>query len=71
MAPAAYLAEGGLIWHQCEGRLLVQLRLSALAEGNVRAVRQKCMDGWGSTLIEAGGGEGGCFQRGNQEVGNI
>jgi hypothetical protein len=48
MAPAAYVAEGGLIWHQWEGRPLVLWRRDASREGG-------CLNGEAgvSTLFEA------------------
>ena len=33
MAPAAYVAEDGLVWHQWEGRPLVLWRLDAQSTG--------------------------------------
>jgi hypothetical protein len=54
IAPATYVAEDGLIWHQWEGRPLLLKRLHAPACGDAREIRQNWTDGWGSTLIEAG-----------------
>ena len=54
VAPAAYVTEDDLIWHQWEGRTLVLWMLDAPAYGNARALRQEWVGGWGSTLIEAG-----------------
>jgi hypothetical protein len=45
MAPAACIAEDGLIWHQWEGRPLVLWRPDAPELGDTRAVRQKEMGG--------------------------
>jgi hypothetical protein len=52
MAPATYVAEDGLICYQREGRPLVLRRLDALAKKDARAVRQKLLCGWRSTLLE-------------------
>ena len=41
MAPAAYLAEDCLIWHQWEGRPLVLWKLDAPVYGNAKVVRQE------------------------------
>ena len=37
MAPAAFVAEDGLIWHQWEDRLLVLSSLDVLVYGNARS----------------------------------
>jgi hypothetical protein len=39
MAPAAYVAEDGLIWHQREGSPLVLWRLDDAAKGNGKELR--------------------------------
>jgi hypothetical protein len=64
MAPAIYVAEDGLIWHQWDWRPLVLWRFDA------RAVRQEWVGGWGSTLIEVGRRKNGIgvFWRENQET---
>ena len=60
MAPAAYVAEDGLVGHQWEERPLVLQTLYAPVQGNARARKQEWV-GWG-----AGQGEGiGDFWRGN------
>jgi hypothetical protein len=59
VAPAAYVAEDGFIWHQWEERPLTLRRLHASVQGNARAVRRGWVGGEGSTLIEAGGGRMG------------
>jgi hypothetical protein len=56
---SAYVAKNGLIWHQWEGRPLVLWRLNTPMEENAREVRQEWMDGWGSSLTEAGEGRVG------------
>jgi hypothetical protein len=56
MAPAAYVAEDGLVWHQLGERPLVLWRLDDdPVWGNARARRWEWMGGLGSTLIEVGG----------------
>jgi hypothetical protein len=55
MAPAAYVEEDGLIWHQWEGRPLVMWKLDDPGYGNVMALRQEWVGVSGSTLIEEGG----------------
>ena len=45
MAPAAYVAEDGRVWHQWEGRPLVPWRLDDPGQGNARAVSQKWVGG--------------------------
>jgi hypothetical protein len=55
MGPAAYAAEDGLIWHHWEGSPLVLWRLIDPVLRNARAQRLERVDGWWSTLIEAGG----------------
>ena len=52
MAPAAYVAEDGLVSHQWEEKPLVLQRLYAPVQGNARARKQEWV-GWG-----AGQGEG-------------
>ena len=68
MAPAAYVAEVGLVRHQWEERSLVLRRLDRCpCVGEPRAGRWEWMGGWRNTLIEAGEGGMGGVQRGNQE----
>jgi hypothetical protein len=45
IAPAAYIAEDGLIGHQWEGKTLVLERLNAPAHRNARVVRQEWESG--------------------------
>jgi hypothetical protein len=60
MAPATYVAEDGLIWHQWKGRSMV------LWSGEAGVGE------WRSTLIDTKGREmGGVLLRGNQEGDNI
>ena len=47
MAPAAYVAEDGLVGHQWEERHLIMGRLYAPVQRNGRARKQKWM-GWGA-----------------------
>jgi hypothetical protein len=54
MAPAAYVAEDGLVGHQWEESPLFLWRLDAPAQGDTRVVRWKWVSGLRSTLIEAG-----------------
>ena len=56
MAPATYVAEDGLIWHQWEGRPMVLWRLDAPSKGDARVVRQEWVSEWRSTLIDTKGG---------------
>jgi hypothetical protein len=60
MAPAAYVAEDGLIWHQWEGKPLVLWRIDALAEGNSRAVRQEWVGEHSHRSRGRGVGQGIC-----------
>jgi hypothetical protein len=53
MAPATYVAENCLIWHQWEVRHLVTWRLDAPEKGDARGVMQELVAGRGSTLLEA------------------
>jgi hypothetical protein len=55
MAPATYVAEDCLNWHQWngDGRLWVLWRLDAPEKGDTGRVRQEWIVGWGSTLLEA------------------
>jgi len=66
MAPAAYVAEDGLVGHQWEERSLVLCRGTPEWGGGREWVGE-----WGSILIDAGGrGDRiGGFQRGNQGKG--
>ena len=45
MAPATYVAEGGLVRHQWEERLLVLRRLDAPVKGNARVGRREWVCG--------------------------
>ena len=65
MLPATYVAEDGLIWHQLLERTLVLQKLDASMYGDARLVRQECLSGWWSILIQEkmGHGKGG-LQRG-------
>jgi hypothetical protein len=54
MAPAAYVAEDGLVWHQWGERPFVLWRLYAPVWGNARARKKECV-GCGA------GEEGGDF----------
>ena len=56
MAPAAYVTESCLIWHQWEGRPLVLWRFDAPAYGDSGVLRQAWVGECESTLIEAGVG---------------
>ena len=47
MSLVAYVAEDGLVGHQCEERPLVLPRLYAPVQGNVRARKQEWV-GWGA-----------------------
>jgi hypothetical protein len=70
MAPAAHVAEDGLIWPQWEGRHLVLWRLEAPEKGDARGVGQEWEDGWRSTLLETKRrGEGESLWRGDWEGG--
>jgi hypothetical protein len=55
LAPAAYVAEDGLVRHKWEEKPLVLARLGAPVQGNAKVGRQEWVGGWGSTPIEAGG----------------
>jgi hypothetical protein len=73
MAPAAYVAEDGLVRHQWEDRSLVLQRLNRCPSvGEVRAGRREWVGKWKNTLIEAREGrtgEGVSGREGNQERG--
>jgi len=56
MAPAAYVAEDGLVGNQWEKSPLVLCRFDTPVEGNARTGKLEGMGGSGSTLIEAGQG---------------
>jgi hypothetical protein len=71
MAPATYVAEGVLIWHQWEERPLVLWRLVAPVLGNVRAVRQEWVGRWGKYTHRSSGVGIKGLQRGNKKGGNI
>ena len=59
LAPAAYVANDSLTWHQWKKSPLVLWRLTDLTWGNARTLRQEWVGGWGSILTEAGGGQRG------------
>ena len=66
MLPATYVAEDGLIWHQLLERTLVLQKLDASMYGDARLVRQECLSGWWSILIQAKSGAWkGWFAEGN------
>ena len=72
MAPATYVAEYCLIWHQWEGRTFILGRLDAPVKEDARVVRQEWVGRQRSTLLEAkgrGNGMGG-LQRGDWEGGH-
>jgi hypothetical protein len=48
MAPAAYVAEDGLVGHQWEERSLVLGRLDAPVQRNAKARRQELVGGGGT-----------------------
>jgi hypothetical protein len=56
IALAVYVAEDGLVGHQWEERPSGLRVFNAPVEGNARAGKQEWVGGWGSTLIETGGG---------------
>jgi hypothetical protein len=60
MSLVAYVAEDGLVGHQCEERPLVLRRLYAPVQGNARARKHECV-GWGAGQRECIGD----FQRRN------
>ena len=53
MAPATYVAEDCLIWHQWKGRCLVLWKPDALEKLDARGLRWECVGGWIGTLLEA------------------
>ena len=55
MAPATYVAEDYLIWHQWEGRPLVLWRLDVPMWWDAKVARWDWMCRWRSTLIEQSG----------------
>jgi hypothetical protein len=59
MAPAANIAEDGLISHQWEDIPLVLRRLYAPVYGNTRVGRWEWVGEWVRTQVEAGGGRMG------------
>ena len=66
MLPATYVAEDGLIWHQLLETTLVLQKLDASMYGDARLVRQECLSGWWSILIQAKSGAWkGWFAEGN------
>jgi len=69
MAPAAYLAEDGLVGHQWEEKPLDLSRLESPVQENVRVRRQEGVGRWESTLIEGGRDGIGGLWTGNQEKG--
>jgi hypothetical protein len=73
MAPAAYIAEDGLVRHQWEERSLVLGRLDRCPNvGELRVGRQEWMGGKRNTLIKAGRGGnriGGFWEWGNRKRG--
>jgi len=73
MAPAAYVAEDGLVWHQWKEKPLVLPRLDpppSVGECPGGEVGRG-VDGEGNTLIEEGEGEGCGLMSGNGKGNNI
>jgi hypothetical protein len=57
MAPASYVAEDAIVWHQWEERFLVILRLDRCPiVGESRVWRREWVDRKKNTLTETGGG---------------
>jgi len=69
MAPATYVAEDGVVWHQQEEYSLVLGRLFSLVQGNARVLRWEWVCGRWSILIEALGV--GMGEEGSSKVNNI
>jgi hypothetical protein len=71
MAPAGYVAEACLIWHHWEVSPFALLRLDDPGENNTRALKQKWVGRWGSTLIEEERREEGIWAYGGETGNNI